>query len=363
MGIQRQLHRMAIVSTLVSIALVALVALGVLSITSSTYQEVYRDNIKDYLVEHDIDPKAVEEDIYSYLTGLGVDADTILYDLTHDPLKITNFVKDGRPGPLLPVLICGAGGVIVVSLSSAFFSRRISRKIVPPLRELRKAANRVADGDLTYEVKYDSYNEFGMVRDAFTEMQTHLRASIQENVEQERKRKEMLAGISHDLRTPLTTIRGFIRALQDGILKDHPEKEKQYMQTIGDKACEMQRMTDELFLFSKLDAGSQEMQFSTISAKDYFGTLFGTIAGEMEPRGLQVEYRTEALGHSIVSIDCDQMARVITNILENSAKYMDGDAGNARVVAENTGSGILVEIADDGPGVPEEALGRLFDTF
>ncbi len=194
MGIQKQLHRMAIISTVVSIALVALVALSVLSITSSTYQEVYRDNIRDYLVEHDIDPLAVEDDVYGYLTGLGVDADTILYDLTHDPLKITNFVKDGRPGPLLPVLICGAVGIIVVTLSSAFFSRRISRKIVPPLKELRKAANRVADGDLVYELKYDSDNEFGMVRDAFTEMQTHLRASILANIEQEGKRKEMLAG-------------------------------------------------------------------------------------------------------------------------------------------------------------------------
>jgi signal transduction histidine kinase len=158
----------------------------------------------------------------------------------------------------------------------------------------------------------------------------------------------------------LTAIKGYVRGLQDGVATT-PEKTERYLATILAKTTEMEVLVERLFLYSNLDAGSEVMYFSEVDIAEFLIGFLDVVRHDMAQKGLSITYAPAPGGNVRVSIDCDQMGRVLNNILGNSAKYKTKETGNITIRTYLDGDRLFLEIADDGEGVPEETLPKIFN--
>ena len=171
------------------------------------------------------------------------------------------------------------------------------------------------------------------------------------------RRQELLAGISHDLRSPLTSIRAYVEGLLDGVAQTEESKQR-YLRTIRTKAEDIDRLVSQLFLYSKLDLEGVPMEMRPIRLDEFVAGFVEEAALDSRTRGLEIT--AEQLAPVTVSADPEQLCRVLSNILENSIKYKAKETGRLRITLEESGR---LTLADDGPGVPEEALPKRFDVF
>ena len=148
--------------------------------------------------------------------------------------------------------------VIIVTVTNGILSSKIYKNVIEPLELLSYGADQIKNGNLDFDMNYEYDDEFKQVCDDFDEMRIRLRESVQAKLRYEENRKELMAGISHDLRTPLTGIKGYVEGLIDGVANT-PEKVNKYLYTIHRKACDMDELVDRLFLFSKLDTGKPSL--------------------------------------------------------------------------------------------------------
>ena len=265
-------------------------------------------------------------------------------------------------GGLKVVLALAAIGLIfivflTILMTNRFLTRFVVLKIEEPLDLLSEGARRLGDGDLDYRIAYDGKDEFAPVCGAFNEMAARLKESVGRTRRDEESRKELLAGISHDLRSPLTSIRAYVEGLLDGVAKTEEAKQR-YLRTIHTKAEDIDRLVSQLFLYSKLDLEGAPMEMRLIRLDEFITSFVEEAALDSRTHGLEIT--AEQLAPVTVSADPGQLRRVLSNILENSIKYKNKEIGHLRITLEESGRLVL---ADDGPGVPEDALPKLFDVF
>ena len=248
---------------------------------------------------------------------------------------------------------------IVVGL---YLSRWLSRQIIGPLEELQATASNIARGNLDKPVPVCSEDEIGRTMQAFETARVQLKAARETRERYDRSRKELIAGISHDLRTPLTKIEGYAYGLRDGIANT-TEKKGHYVKMIIDTAENMGQLVRELFLFSKLDLGQVEYHWEKVDLAAYLRDYVEDQAEHFQREGLSLSFRSELTAVS-VTLDRLQMSRIVGNILGNSLKYRTAALGHELITLSRAGAG-KVELAftDDGPGVPEAALTQIFESF
>ena len=153
-------------------------------------------------------------------------------------------------------------------------------------------------------------------------MRLRLKANAEEKVAFDRENKELISNISHDLKTPITAIKGYVEGIMDGVA-DYPERMDRYIKTIYNKANEMDLLINELTLYSKIDTNRIPYNFTTISAKGYFGDCGEDLHMELESKGIEFTYCNTMEEDCKVIVDPEQLRRVINNIVSNSLKYMD----------------------------------------
>ncbi|MBR0598464.1 sensor histidine kinase [Sinanaerobacter chloroacetimidivorans] len=260
------------------------------------------------------------------------------------------------------VLILFILSIIIIALTNAIVSVRLSKKITGPLDLLNYGAEQIKNGNLDFEINYNGKDEFGQAISNFDEMRRRLHQSIQSQLKYEEDRKEIVAGISHDLRTPLTAIKGYVKGLIDGVANT-PEKQEQYHGIIYSKACEMDVLVDNLFLFSKLDTGHLPFYFDEVDCKEYMDKQIDRFKDDYETKGLKISYCNNCPSGVPLKIDYDQMNRVFINILDNSAKYKPATVCNVNFEVNSNEYEVMIEISDDGDGVPEEIIPNLFKSF
>ena len=234
--------------------------------------------------------------------------------------------------------------------------------MIEPLDLLSYGAGQIEEGNLEFEMNYQGKDEFTKVCADFDKMRIRLNESVQMQLKYEENRKELVVGISHDLRTPLTTIKGYIKGLKDGVANT-PEKRERYHDIIYNKACDMDMLVDKLFLFSKLDTGKFPFHFEEVYCNKFLKSFFKSALDEFERKGLNLFYENSCSDNILINIDCEEINRVLMNILENSAKYKLKDYGNVNITVNKQENSIVLKIKDDGPGVLEENLSRLFVSF
>lgn len=259
--------------------------------------------------------------------------------------------------------IVGILSILVITLTNSILTNKIAQSLIIPLDLLSNYAEKIKNGNLEFKCEYDKEDEFKKVFNDFDEMRARLKESVDTRIKYEENRKDLMAGISHDLRTPITAIKGYVEGLRDGVANTE-EKQKKYLNIIFNKACHMDRLVEELFLFSKLDTGRFPFKFSIINIESYIEDFYFGIKEEFINRGLDIYYESYIDSKDLsAKMDIQQMHRVLVNIMENSCKYKKYDRGKAFIKLNNDNENVIIEIKDNGQGVKEEEIEKIFTSF
>lgn len=231
-----------------------------------------------------------------------------------------------------------------------------------PMRKLRKAMKTITEGNLACEVKEDYEEELGGLCRDFENMRIHLKEAIDDKMRYDRDTKELISNISHDLKTPLTTIKGYVEGILDGVA-DLPDKMDRYLKTVYNKANDMERLIGELTLYSKIDTNEIPYNFIKINVKAYFDDCAEEIRTELESRNFVLTYLNYVPDDVCLIADPEQLYRVINNIISNSIKYNNKARGVINIRVREEKEYIHLEIEDNGQGVSPEEAGRIFERF
>ena len=238
----------------------------------------------------------------------------------------------------------------------------IYRSIAAPLVKLKKATQNIKEGNLDFVLDVEGNDEFSDLCQDFEEMRIRLKESAEEKLVMDKENKELISNISHDLKTPITAVKGYVEGIMDGVA-DTPEKMDRYVRTIYNKTNEMDHLINELTFYSKIDTNRIPYTFSKLNVEAYFNDCAEELGLEMGTRGIELVYANYVDSDVIVIADGEQIRRVIHNIVSNSVKYMDKKKGIIQMRIKDVGDFIQVEIEDNGKGIGAKDLTCIFDRF
>ena len=224
------------------------------------------------------------------------------------------------------------------------------------------ATQNIRDGNLDFTIDVDSDDEIGELCRNFEQMRQRLKYSTEENISAEKENRILISNIAHDLKTPITTVKGYAEGLIDGVAAT-PEKRDRYIRTIYNKANEMDRLINELTLYSQIDTNRIPYNFNKINVSEYFNDCIEEIGLDLEARDIGLAYYNYADEKTMIIADPEQLKRVINNIISNSVKYMNKEKGFINIRIKDVGDFIQVEIEDNGCGIPTRELPYIFDRF
>jgi len=252
--------------------------------------------------------------------------------------------------------------IIILILTSGAFTMWIYRSTVRPINKLRLATNNIKNGNLDFDMDVEGNNEFAELCKDFDNMRKRLKYNAEENVRRDSESKELISNISHDLKTPITAIKGYVEGIMDGVA-DTDEKMDRYIRTIYTKACDMDNLINELTFYAKVDSDKINYNFIKLNLTEYFNDCIDEIGVDLESRNIELKYINELDKETAIVADPEQFKRVINNIINNSMKYMEINNGVVEVHLYNEGDDVHIDISDNGKGISEKDIGHIFDRF
>ena len=308
---------------------------------------------------------------------------------------------DGMPGRLL--LISDFTGIhnewinslkaisltlcIIFLVTNGLLAIWIYQSIVRPLHILRLATTQIGNGILSKAIPVTSNDEIGELCTDFDNMRIRLKEIINRQLHTEENLQEILSSLSHDLKTPITAIKGYTEGLLDGVA-DTDEKKQRYLQTIYAKSNDISYLIDELAIYTKIEQNVLAYNFIPINLEEYFKDCIDYFKLDLEQDNFSIDYYNSTDFSTMVVVDPQQLRRVIQNIIHNAVKYNDKEHGHIYVRIENMPdrtnrpifrqineegtdiypgsickSFVRVEIEDNGPGIPAKDLPHIFDKF
>lgn len=254
-------------------------------------------------------------------------------------------------------ILC-AGALAVVS---RLFTGNLAHRIMEPLTALSEGAKRIQGNLLTQEIEYTGDEEFEEVCNTFNHMQKYILREQEKNQKYEKARTDMIAGISHDLRTPLTAVKGTLKGLNDGIAAS-PEQQKKFLETALRRTGDMEVLLDQLFYLSKLETGNIPVFLKVIDISAFVRDYVKSKEGLAELYNVELVGETDGIAVNVCA-DPDQLQRIFDNLLENSRKYGDVKPLKVKITLSREKRGVCICFADNGAGVSGEKLPNLFDEF
>ncbi len=281
-----------------------------------------------------------------------------LYVMAHQPIE--------RSDAAIEVAFRNINRFIVISLAifivlvSYVLAKFITGRILKPLNELQRGAEAVQEGNLQVRLTHEGNDEFTPAVDAFNLMTRKLSESLQQRERDEERRKELIASISHDIRTPLTSIKAYVEGLLDHVANT-PEKQERYLLVIQKKADVLERMIEQLLLLTKMDLGEKALPLEPLQLEELTTEFIEENRLAWEKKG--AHFHMNLAEDVPIAASSLLLRRIIENLVTNSIKYKTEDMVEISISLEKKEKDAILTIADDGQGVPEEELSRLQEAF
>jgi len=256
---------------------------------------------------------------------------------------------------ILATILLGFAGGIAIAIG-IFISTALTDRI----RELDRAAQSIASGNLNTQISFEGQDEIADLSKSFNQMAEQLKVAADKQRETERLRRDLIAWVSHDLQTPLTSIRAILEALADGIVED-PVTVQRYLRTAQKDVASLSLLIDDLFQLAQLDAGGLQLEFAANSITDLVSdTLesFSTLATRKE---IELVGKVEP-GIDPVWMDAQRIGRVLNNLVGNAVQYTP-TGGRVEVEAARVHNDLLVRVQDTGEGIPPDDIQFIFERF
>ena len=253
--------------------------------------------------------------------------------------------------------------VLVLLFTSVALTRWINKGVFSPIRHLTHAMSCIAKGNFDYVLQIEENNgEIEQLYKSYEDMRLKLKESSEEKIQNEKQNRELISNITHDLKTPITSIKGYVEGIIDGVA-DTPEKMNRYIKTIYTKANEMDRLINELTYYSGIDSNRIPYHFHCINVTEYFNDCVEDVGLDLESKNITLNYSNLLASETKIIADPEQLKKVINNIVGNSIKYIDKENGEIEIRLLDEVDAIRVEIEDNGKGIEAKDLPNIFERF
>jgi len=238
----------------------------------------------------------------------------------------------------------------------------IYKRILVPLDKMRIATKKIADGNFDYELDEKDFVEIPFLYNDFEKMRIKLKENDEEKILSENAARELVSNISHDLKTPLTAIRGYVEGILDGVASS-PQKVRDYLTTIYNKTNYMTKLIDELLYYSRVSGNEFSYNFEKTNVKEFFDDYVKDLYLELDTIKINFSYSANVDADTMIDIDREQIKRALNNIVANAVKYMDKEDPEIHFRVKETMDAINIRISDNGRGIDEKDLPHIFERF
>ena len=252
--------------------------------------------------------------------------------------------------------------VMILVLTGMVLTQWIHKSVFSPINRLNLAMQKIAEGNFEYTLESGDDNEIGELYRNYEDMRLRLKESAEEKVQNERQNRELISNITHDLKTPITAIKGYVEGIIDGV-GDTRERQEKYLRTTYTKANDMDRLINELTYYSSIDNNRIPYNFHLINVAEFFGDCVEDVGLDLESKDIQLNYSNLVDPDTRIIADPEQLKKVINNIIGNSIKYMDKEKGVIDIRLLDEVDSIRVEIEDNGKGIAAKDLTNIFERF
>jgi signal transduction histidine kinase len=293
------------------------------------------------------------DQLYVVLVRIPKEKVSINLNLQKIPLQV------GKPILFLYLRVVSIS--LIITLASIIaYSIWIARKIKKPLKMIDEALEKVIEGDYEEKLVIEGELEFVSISNTINFLIDKLKNSKEENIKLEQSKTRMLIDLSHDIKTPITTIRGFSAALYEGLVEDEDKKDK-YYKTIHNKAERVGELVDDLFEFVKMDSTQYILRIETVDICEFIRQVVVAYFDEIEDKkfNLIVKIPEEVVD---LKIDSRLFRRAVANLIQNSLKYNPPET-TLRIELKNYKRYIMIYVADNGVGIPSNIRSKVFDAF
>jgi len=266
-----------------------------------------------------------------------------IFTSTHASKQLQSFLNQ-----MLKLFLFSSIAVLILAFIIVYF---VSLQMVKPLRQMSEAAKKFGDGEFSTRLEISSYDEMGQLATSLNDMAKSLSTL-------ETMRRSFTANISHELKTPMTSIAGFIDGILDGTIP--PEKEKHYLRIVSDETKRLSRLVKSMLNLSRIEAGEMQINTSKINIVDTI--CQGVFSFEQQIEKKNIAIRGLDRSKVIVEADPDLIHQVTYNLIENAVKFVD-DGGYIEFNFNEEDTRTLISVKNSGTGLSQEELPKIFERF